>query len=287
MSESEVGQDETMNDSGGSESFLKRNQLAGFFFLAFTITWVAVFPLALSGQGIGGISVSEDWHFLGAFGPTVAAIIMAYMTKESAGVRDLAARCVQWRRQARWVGIAVVLPFVIFSLAVVFDFAVSGTWFDWNQFLVDNQLSDVGSWLLWFLPVFSYGIFEEIGWRGFALPRLQKKYSALVATGILTAFWGPWHLPMFFYRFDYPIPFVMMWFVGLFFGALLLTFFLNSSDGSLLVVIIWHTGVNIVSRLDVVTLAAYSSMMMMVLGILLLLRFGWRDFSAGEKYVEE
>ncbi len=77
-----------------------------------------------------------------------------------------------------------------------------------------------------------------------------------------------------------------MWFVGLFAGALIFTFFLNSAKGSLLVVILWHTAVNIVSVLDVVTLAAYSSMMMMVLGFLLLLKFGWRNLSTDVQYTE-
>jgi membrane protease YdiL (CAAX protease family) len=85
---------------------------------------------------------------------------------------------------------------------------------------------------------------EEIGWRGFALPRLQQHYSALTATLILGVVWACWHLPAFFYRDTY----VAMGFIGGFpilllsiiAASIIFTWLYNSTQGSLLIVILFH-----------------------------------------------
>jgi membrane protease YdiL (CAAX protease family) len=88
---------------------------------------------------------------------------------------------------------------------------------------------------LWIL---TFGIGEETGWRGFALPRLQNGRSAFSATLLLWVFWALWHLPLFFYSYDRSIIPGMLF--GLLAGAITFTWLYNSTGGSVLMTAIWH-----------------------------------------------
>jgi membrane protease YdiL (CAAX protease family) len=268
-----------------SNSFLARRPLTWFFVLAYAFTWISVLPLVLSAQGL--MSVPLVWHFIGAFGPAIAAFIMVYATNGFIGMKKLAGRCVQWMGLRFWILISFLGPIILVLSSLVIDFALNGSWFDWNAYAIDNQLTSLYDVIIWLIPFVSYGIFEEIGWRGFALPRLQKKYSALVATTILWVFWAPWHTPMFFYRFSYDIGMAIGFFIGMYVGALIFTFILNSSRGSVLTTILWHTVYNVVSVLGGYMVQASVSMIMMALAIVIVLKYGWRNLSTGEKYVTD
>jgi membrane protease YdiL (CAAX protease family) len=91
----------------------------------------------------------------------------------------------------------------------------------------------------------AFGVLEEIGWRGFLLPRLQTARSASMATLILFAVWAVWHVPMFFYHFDFGPALVVGWAVSLYFGTVFLTFLLNSTRGSLVGVILFHASLDL------------------------------------------
>lgn len=82
---------------------------------------------------------------------------------------------------------------------------------------------------------------EEVGWRGFALPRLQARHTAFTATLIVGALWALWHLPIFFWV-DNPMsryPFVL-WFISTVAGAFIYTWLYNSTQGSVAAVALYH-----------------------------------------------
>lgn len=105
-----------------------------------------------------------------------------------------------------------------------------------------NYLPYLGGWaiLLWIL---TFGFGEEIGWRGFALPRLQKMMPVMPATLVLGVLWILWHVPTFFYHGTY---LAMGWTmlpaftIGVLSGAVLFTWLYNGSGGSVLMVALWH-----------------------------------------------
>mgnify|MGYP003296197142 CR=1 FL=1 len=99
----------------------------------------------------------------------------------------------------------------------------------------------------------SYGVGEEVGWRGFLLPRLQRNRPALAATGRLTLIWAGWHTPAFFFREGYVglgVPGIIGFLLGLGAGAVVLTALYNASNGSILVVALWHGSWNWVATSD-------------------------------------
>ncbi|GIV98820.1 MAG: hypothetical protein KatS3mg058_0224 [Roseiflexus sp.] len=101
---------------------------------------------------------------------------------------------------------------------------------------------------------------EEVGWRGFALPRLQKNHNALVATLMVGGLWGLWHLPLFFWvgnpMSNYPF---LAWFIGTVAVSFVYTWLYNNTKGSLLIVTLFHVLGNtfgvIISGVSVTALA--------------------------------
>lgn len=94
------------------------------------------------------------------------------------------------------------------------------------------------------------GFGEETGWRGFALPLLQRRFSPLAAMSIVAVLWAGWHLPMFFvvgnFR-SFGAGTAVGWFLGLLAGSVVLGWLYNRSGGSVVLVAIWHAGFNMVS----------------------------------------
>jgi membrane protease YdiL (CAAX protease family) len=158
-------------------AFVKRHPLVAFFVLAYALTWPLI-PL---------VSVSPLWGFPALFGPALAAVIVVAVTGGRAGLKDLLGRVVRWRVGARWYAIALALPAVL-ALAAAGLHIVLGA-----------QMSvELGGLSVLSFVVFVLIVGEELGWRGYALPRLLARRSALSASLILGVLWGAWHLPTFF-----------------------------------------------------------------------------------------
>jgi len=117
------------------------------------------------------------------------------------------------------------------------------------------------------------GFGEETGWRGYALPHLQLRYTPMTATLVVAGLWAGWHLPMFFvvegFR-TFTVAITVGWVFGLFCGAIVLTWLYNRT-GSILLVALWHGTYNIISGTSAATglLAAVSTTLVMVLAIAL------------------
>jgi membrane protease YdiL (CAAX protease family) len=126
-------------------------------------------------------------------GPTLAAFIMTGATEGTEGVRRLLRRIVLWRVGLGWyLFVLVGIPAILLASAVVMPGAVAS--FKTSAVPKEVFLYVVAG------PIFLFAggpVFEEIGWRGFALPRLQRLHGPLVGTLILGTLWALWHLPLF------------------------------------------------------------------------------------------
>jgi membrane protease YdiL (CAAX protease family) len=139
---------------------------------------------------------------------------------------------------------------------------------DFGRFSETPAIGLVGVFLL---ITFIGSLGEEAGWRGYALPQLQRRFSPLTATLILAPLWFLWHLPQFAiiatYRDFGPAAYIGM-FLGLTCGAIVLSWLYNRSGGSILLVIVWHDVYNFVGATQAATgmLAAVVSTLIMVQG---------------------
>jgi uncharacterized protein len=215
-----------------------------YFVLALALTWVLWWPAALEARGL--ISVPIPAQPLGAFGPLVAAVILTAQESGRAGLRSLLGRILQWRVAPIWYGVVLLGPSLLYLVAMGLEVLLGG------------QPPSLGS-LIGVLPilliitvymVFFVALGEEVGWRGYALPALQARYSALVSSVVLGALWALWHLPLFFNPdLHYSnMPFVLQLAFQIP-AAILFTWVFNSTGGSVLMAILMHAVLNASSRL--------------------------------------
>src|SRR5689334_1865387 len=186
-------------------------------------------------------------HYFVALGPISAALIMTYLTEGNSGIRNLIARIFKWRVDARYYVFVIFIPVGMFVFACVLNRIFTGNWP--NLALLGEvdylpYLTPLGALGIWFI---TFGLGEETGWRGYALPHLQKTRSAATSTLILGTLWACWHLPMFFYRDTYIQMGIMafpMLALSLLFAAMIFTWLYNSTNGSLWIVIVFHAVFN-------------------------------------------
>ena len=170
---------------------MSNHPLPFYFFLAYAITWVLLIPYTLSVWGI----IGGDWtaaFILHTFGPAIAAIIVTAAVEGKGGVLGLRDRIRQWRVGWRWLlFIFAVIPAMLMVGIFIQPSALTG-------FLGVSALDAVR------YPLYYFGIWwgggplgEEIGWWGFALPRMQPRYGPLWGTLLLGVLWAFWHLEDF------------------------------------------------------------------------------------------
>jgi membrane protease YdiL (CAAX protease family) len=175
-------------------------------------------------------------------------MIIATVTAGHAGFMQLLRGTVTWRVKACWYLVALLGPVAVFVVSGIAWGLVTREWFDFTTYGLSDEFPTLGLAGVWMVHTLTFGIGEEMGWRGFALPRLQAKHNALTATILLTVFWALWHIPAFFYRPGYSsmgAADIVGWFFSLLTGAVLLTWLYNSTQGSILIVALYHGSIDV------------------------------------------
>ena len=247
--------------------------LAAFFTLAYLLSWSWVVPLAAAHQVVNRGSAWTT-HYPALFGPAIAAFAVTAWTAGRSGVRDLLLRMVRWRVGLRWwlVALSPALFLGLGLIAVVLVGKPLPHEVDFGSF---SGLPSAGLVTVVLLIILG-ALGEETGWRGYALPQLQRRFSPLASTVILAILWFAWHLPQFLviatYRDFAPVQYVGM-LLGLTCGAVVLTWLYNKSGGSILLVAVWHGLYNVVSATQAATglLAAVVTTLIMIQGVSLIL----------------
>lgn len=194
--ESERNEAVTEWSSHSLTATLRRWPLVSYFAITFLLSWGGLFLVAgfsglpLGGGGAASQTVLFSLPLIAA--PAIAGILMTLAMDGRAGLRELVRRLTQWRVERRWYAVAL-LPIPLVMIAATAAFALG---FDFPLRLVasDDRLGVVLTSAVASLVV---ATFEEIGWTGFATPRLRQRYGVIKAGLLLGAIWGAWHFPMF------------------------------------------------------------------------------------------
>jgi membrane protease YdiL (CAAX protease family) len=211
-----------------------------YFVLAFALTWALWVPAALEARAlIPPLPVPAT--FLGAFGPLVAAVVVTALESGRAGLRSLLDRIVRWRVAPVWYGVAILGPIALMLAAIALHVVLGGQLPSLG--LLIGALPTLLIYIVYMMLTVALG--EEVGWRGYALPALQARYSALIASLILGVMWALWHLPVFFNpdTFYSNLPFGL-WLAYLIPFAVLITWVFNSAGGSVLMAMFFHAVLN-------------------------------------------
>jgi len=182
---------QSTSTSKGLRQVMRKHPLFFFFLLAYAFSWIISLPYVLSVWGVlpGNYIIGlmlKQW-----VGPTLAAIIMIRITAGKPGLLSLRHRIRQWRAGWRWyLFILLAIPALILLGVIIQPGALASFQGFTPRVLV--------SYPVYFVAVyFGVGLPEELGWRGFALPRMQPRYGPLGSTLLLGVLWAFWHLLYF------------------------------------------------------------------------------------------
>ncbi len=159
----------------------RRSELIGYFTLTFILSWAIEIPLALSAQGLIHRSPPMALHYLASFGPLLAALLAKLFSRSPSAIGRLLAGLARWRIPRPYYAFAVAAPIILFAGVVRFTWLVRGTPPDLALLGEADYLGSLGALPALALSMITFGLGEELGWRGFALPRLQATRSALAA----------------------------------------------------------------------------------------------------------
>ena len=219
-------------------NWIKKHPLISFFALTYLIMFGVNFTFIYLNPGQPMQPWSLVW-FLQVFSPTFGALIVAGIIGGMAEVRRLLSGLTRWNVGLRWYLAAAFL--FLGPLATALIYIALG-----NPISAPQPVPTAAGWLgLLVFSLFSGPIAEELGWRGFALPRLQTKYNALVSSLILGVIHCCWHIPLYFIpessQQGIPFPIYLVLVVTL---TIYMTWLYNNTRGSLIITILAHLSFN-------------------------------------------
>ncbi len=209
---------------------VKRHPLIAFFVLSYALSW---WPWILHGLGVNTAPIAS-------FGPFLAALLVLALTEGKAGIVGLLRRMVRWRVGVGWYAVALLLPVVMAGGATLLNVALGAE---------PPTAAELGRWtaiptsiaLLLLVPGMG-GAWEEPGWRGYALPRMQARWSALLSGLVLGLLITLWHLPLMATG-EIHVAEV----ASIMTAMIVINWLFNQARGSVLVIMICHAANNAIS----------------------------------------
>ncbi len=233
--------------AAGLRGIMRKYPLFSYFFLSYALSWIVSLPYVLSIWGVMPGNYTLGLMLKQWVGPALAGIIMTSVVTGKEGMRHLRQSCRQWRAGWQWylfilLGVpALILLGIVFQPGALAHFQSLP-----SRFLVNYLVN-------FMIVFFAIGLPEEIGWRGFALPRMQPRYGPLRGTLLLGVLWAFWHL-LFFLMPDHgggpgtdPVAvlnYFSMFFLLVLAMSILFTWVYNHTRGSVFIAGLLHAAID-------------------------------------------
>ncbi len=259
-------------ETARSTGWFRSHQVTSYFIITYAITWgiglVAIlFPEQFK-RIFGELNYFNPVAIIAIAAPTISATILAWAWEGRPGLKALYARFTQWRFGIQWYAFILIgIPFLGWLSTLV----MSAT----PVFVITSPLMAVSVFLN---LLYTGPLGEELGWRGYTLPRLLKQTSPLVASLILGFFWGVWHLPSFFIsstvQSGLSLPMFLVFSLCI---STLMTWIFQHTGGSVLAAVLFHYTINISFSIIGAPMLAFGAVLMVlaVLVVLLDKKSGW------------
>lgn len=224
--------------------FIKKQAVLAYFILTFVFTWGCMAIVA----GPGGFPITEEqFETNGALvyvamlvGPSAAGILSVSFSAGVKGLRELWSRLTRWRVSIRWYAVALLAAPLLITM-VLLALSLISSEFQPAIFTSDSRLALVLSAVTAGLVV---GLFEELGWTGFAVPSLKRRFGVVTTGLIVGLIWGAWHFPPFWKTDTFSAPFPLILLLGQLFSWLppfrILMVWVYERTESLLVTVLMH-----------------------------------------------
>ncbi|HVT38012.1 MAG TPA: CPBP family intramembrane glutamic endopeptidase [Gemmatimonadaceae bacterium] len=211
-------------------------KLVTFFLLTYAVMWALFFTVAYAVPATTPLGYTM--LLLGSYAPGIIAVALTARDAGAAGLRELVGPVLRWQVHVRWYVFAATYIVGVKLAAALVHRALLG---EWPRFGTDP---------LWLIPLaiafstpFQAG--EEIGWRGYALPRLADRMGLRWAGIVLGVIWALWHIPQFFITtsdtYGQSFAFYAAQVVAL---SVAMTWLWARTGASLLLVMLLHAAVN-------------------------------------------
>lgn len=169
-----------------SSSFPKRHPLLNYFCLTLLISWsgalAVAFPDLSRGHAVSKLAGILMFPAM-LLGPSISGIVLTILVDGKVGLRGLMHRMLRWRVTPKWFALLLLPPVVLLLVLYCLQFTVSAA-FSPNHFYIG---------IFFGIPA---GILEEIGWTGYAYPKMLAKWNPLWSAVLLGLLWSLWHLPV-------------------------------------------------------------------------------------------
>ncbi len=256
-------------------NWVRNHRLITFFVLTYAIAWWSV-PFYAFG-------VAPDIAFF-AIGPLAAAIIVIAIAEGRAGFRDLGSRIIRWRVPWYWYAVAIGVPLLVRFGTPFVNTGLGGAAPDWSDLAWTSFLV---AFLVRLVNPMDGPLGEEPGFRGFAVPRMQARWSPLVSATVLGVLIALWHIPLMVIGDVGPIGLVTTFSITFFYvwlfnrtgGSVLLTLLAHSAQGAVKFSDLGYTGADL-ARQEWLECVAWS---LIAVGLVVFDRSIWR--TAPEKAV--
>ena len=262
-------------------------ELTTYFGLSYLISWAIWLPLYGPNLGLANLPTVPFHHGLGGLGPLIASLLTTWMYRRKEGVTLLIKKCLQVR-PIIYLAIALLSPFFLAVVAALINFLIDGSPINLSGLLTYKEFPQFNLLTFFIYNIVFFGFGEEVGWRGFALPRFQEKFNALTSSIALSVFWAIWHWPLFFYRPGYTsmdVAGIIGWTFSLMTGSILFTWLYNSSRASILICAVFHSTIDIAFTADLAdkNIVNYMGFLITVWGVLTIIIFKPKNLATNER----
>ena len=267
----------------GLRAWVRRRPLTAFFAFTFVYSWWVYLPGVLQGLEVVELGLGQAAYtvlnVVGGFGPSLAAVAVTRLTGGWGGVKALLRRGVDVRGMSlRWWLIAILIFPALNLASIAVNYTLTRALPETN---FPGGPLDVLLYLLAFLLPVGNHWREEYGWRGYALPAMQERHGALMASVALGLAWGVWHVPLFFFpttQAVYGRIGVVSYLVMVVLLSCVMTWVYNGSGGRLFTAMVCHFLAGALDYFVVKTSTAYGLLIYIALEVALLaavvLRYG-------------